>query len=84
MLNWKIICWSLGCWAAVSFVVCVAWGLLVPEALRMHEFLNQILPFFEWLTWWSFLLGLAESFLYGFYAGLVFVPMHNFFARRWA
>ena len=26
MLNWKIVCWSLGTWAAVSFTVCVGWG----------------------------------------------------------
>jgi uncharacterized protein DUF5676 len=83
MLNWKVVCWSLACWAAVSFVVCVLWGLVTPEALHMHAFLEQILPAFKWLTWWGFLLGLIESFLYGFYAGLVFVPIHNFFARRW-
>jgi len=27
--------------------------------------------------------GSIESFLYGAYAGLVFVPIHNFLARRW-
>ena len=83
MLNWKIICWSLGTWAAVSFVVCVVWGLVTPEALHMHAFLEQILPAFKWLTWWGFCLGLIESFLYGFYAGIVFVPIHNFFTKRW-
>lgn len=83
MLNWKIVCWSLGIWAAISFLVCVLWGLITPEALHMHAFLEQILPAFEWLTWWGFLLGLVESFLYGFYAGIVFVPVHNFFWRRW-
>lgn len=83
MLNLKIVGWSLGCWAAISFVVCVIWGLVTPEALHMHAFLEQILPAFKWLTWWGFLLGLVESFLYGFYAAIVFVPLHNFFARRW-
>ena len=28
-------------------------------------------------------LGLIESFLYGVYAGLVFVPIYNFLTRRW-
>jgi hypothetical protein len=28
-------------------------------------------------------LGLFESFLYGAYVGLVFVPIHNFLTRRW-
>ena len=35
------------------------------------------------LTFWGCCLGLLESFLYGAYAGLVFVPIHNFFARSW-
>ena len=83
-LDLKIVCWSLGTWAAVSFVICVLWGLVTPEALHMHAFLEQILPSFTWLTWWGFLLGLVESFLYGVYVGLVFVPIHNFFSRRFA
>jgi len=49
----------------------------------MHTFLESVLPGFEWLTWWGFLLGLIESFLYGVYAGLVFVPIYNFLYRRW-
>jgi hypothetical protein len=28
-------------------------------------------------------VGLVESFLYGAYAGLLFVPLHNLFYRRW-
>ena len=38
---------------------------------------------FKWLTWWGFELGLIESFLYGAYAGLVYVPLYNWFSRRW-
>ena len=83
MLNWKIVCWSLGLTSAFSFVICVLWGLVTPDALHMHMFLEQILPAFKWLTWWGFLLGLIESFLWGFYIGIVFVPIHNFLAKRW-
>lgn len=43
----------------------------------------MMLPAFEWLTLWGFLLGLAESFLYAAYAGLVFCPIYNFLHRRW-
>jgi len=46
----------------------------------MHAILEQLLPAFQWLTGWGFLLGLVESFLYGAYAGLVFVPLYNAFA----
>jgi len=83
ILNWKIVCWSLGIWAAVSFVVGVLWGLVTPAAVHMHIFLEQILPAFKSFTWWGFLLGLIESFLYGFYAGIVYVPIYNFFVKRW-
>jgi hypothetical protein len=45
----------------------------------MYEVWLKLLPGFTWLTWGSFFLGLAESFLYGIYFGLVFVPLYNFF-----
>ncbi len=83
MLKLKVVSWSLGLWASISFILCVAWGLVTPEGLHMHVFLEQILPGFKWLTWWGFLLGLVESFLFGGYAGLVFVPIYNAVNRRW-
>jgi hypothetical protein len=36
------------------------------------------------LTVGGFFLGLIESFLWGAYIGLVFVPIYNFFYRRWS
>jgi hypothetical protein len=42
-----------------------------------------VLPGFRWLTVGSFFLGLAETFLYGAYAGLVFTSIYNYFLRRW-
>ncbi len=83
MLKLKVVCLSAGLWAAVSFIVCVAWGLVTPESLHMHAFLELILPAFKWLTWWAFLLGLLESFVFGVYVGLVFVPIYNAVNRRW-
>ena len=82
MLNIKVVSWALATTTAISFVVCVAYGLATPETLHMHVFLEQVLPGFKWLTLQSFLIGLVESFLYGAYAGLVYVPVYNFFARR--
>jgi len=83
MLNIKAWLWTLGCWSAISFLVCVVWGLVTPEALHMHQVLESVLPGFRWLSLGSVLLGFIESFLYGAYAGLLFVPLHNFFWRRW-
>ena len=83
MLNTKVVAWALGIWAAISFVLCVIYGLVTPQSLRMSGFLEMVLPAFKWLTWWGFLLGLAESFLYGAYAGLVYCPIYNWLHRRW-
>ncbi len=84
MLNLKVVSWSLGIFAAISFVVCVVYGLVVPPSLHMTQALEAILPAFKWLTIGGFALGLVESFLYGAYAGLVFVPIHNALTRRWS
>lgn len=40
MLNIKIVAWALGLSGAVSFVVCVLWGLVTPQSVHMHEFLE--------------------------------------------
>lgn len=84
MLSWKVVSCSLGLSTAISFVLCVLWVLVTLESLHMHPFLEMVLPGFRWLSWPSFLLGLVESFLWGFYAGIVFVPIHNALKRRWA
>jgi 2TM family of unknown function (DUF5676) len=84
MLNLKVVTWALALFGAVSFVVCVLYGLIVPEPLHMASFLEAVLPGFRWLTLGGFLIGLVESFLYGAYAGLVFVPIYNMLARRWS
>lgn len=81
-LNWKVMTWSLGVFAAITFVVCVVYGLLVPKAFHMVQLLEIVLPGFRWLTVGSFFFGLVESFLYGAYAGLVFTPIYNFILRR--
>jgi hypothetical protein len=83
MLNLKVVTSTLGISTAFTFVFCVAYGLAVPESLHMHVFLEQVLPGFKWLSWSAFAIGLVESFLYGVYAGLVYVPIYNFLQRRW-
>lgn len=84
MLSVKIVSWSLGLFTAVSFVFCVLYGLLVPERLHgMSAFLEMMLPAFRWLTFGGFILGFVESFLYGVYIGVVFVPIYNFINRKW-
>ena len=66
---------------AITFALCVAFGLLFPAA-AMYPLWQKLLPGFEWGNWQSFLLGLIESYYYGWYFALVWVPLYNFFARR--
>lgn len=83
MLDTKVVTWALASFATVSYLVCLIYGLIVPESLQMSGFLEQVLPGFEWLTARGFAIGLVESFLYGAYVGLVFTPLYNGFHKLW-
>lgn len=48
----------------------------------MHGFLEMVLPAFKWLSVGSFVVGLVESFLFGVYVGIVYVPISNYFTNR--
>jgi P-type Cu+ transporter len=37
---------------------------------------------FEWLTSTGFLIGLIESYAYGWFFALVWVSLYHFFAKR--
>ena len=47
-------------------------------------FLEQLLPVYKQLSGVGFHIGLIESFLYGAFAGLVYVPVYNFLNRNFA
>ena len=83
LLNIRVVSWSLGIFLSISYILCVLYGLVVPQKLHgMSVFLEAVLPAFKWLTFGGFLLGLIESFLYGVYIGVVFVPIYNFIGRK--
>lgn len=72
---------SLSLLLAISYVLCIALGLVWWDA-GLHEPWLQFLPGFTWLSWGSFLLGLVEVLAYGWYIALVFTPLFNFFSAR--
>ncbi|TXL73215.1 hypothetical protein FHP25_22110 [Vineibacter terrae] len=74
---------ALGLFLVISYVGCVLFYLLFPQAVLNHAVLALFLPGFNLLSWPSFLLGLAESFGYGWYVALVFAPLYNFLVSRW-
>lgn len=83
MLNTKLITWTLSLFTSISYLLCVAYGLVTPDSVHMHQFLEIVLPAFEWISLGSFLLGLVESFLWGAYIGIVFSLIYNALYRRW-
>jgi len=72
---------SLGSFLAISFLLCVALGLVVPDA-GMHKPWLQFFPGFEWLTWRGVLIGLVWTQLYAWYVALLLGSLFNVFAAR--
>ncbi|MFV1993141.1 MAG: DUF5676 family membrane protein [Acidiferrobacterales bacterium] len=66
---------------AISFTLCVIFDLIFPEQ-AMFKAWRDFLPGFDWLSWPSFFLGLLESYGYGWYAALIWVPIYNFVVAR--
>lgn len=82
MLDTKRLAWTLGLFGVVTFLVCIAYGLIAPASLHMTPMLEQMLPGFRWLTLSGFLIGVIEAFLYGAYTGLVVSWIYNGLGRR--
>ena len=61
----------------MSFTICVLGGVLVPGHPIRHQRLELLLLGFTWISLGSFVLGLAESLLYGVYAAAVLVVVPN-------
>lgn len=80
-LNTKVVALSLGALLAVIYVLCVLFDLVWP-VYEMRRAWSLLLPGFTWLTPLSFLLGLAESFIWGLLLGIIFVPIYNYFSDR--
>ena len=66
---------------AITFAICVGFDLLFPEH-AMYQAWQKLLPGFEWLSWESFVLGLVESYGYGWYFALIWVPLYNVISTR--
>ena len=72
---------SLSAFFAISFLACIALGVVVPDG-GMHKPWLQFLPGFEWLTWRGVLIGLVWTQVYGWYTALVFGSLFNLFSAR--
>lgn len=84
MLNVKVLTGSLAAAGAITFTLCVLYGLVAPPEYHAADLLERILPGFRWLTLGGFAIGLVEATLYGAYHGLLIGWLYNAFHRRWA
>jgi hypothetical protein len=84
MLNWKVVTKSLSSFAAISFVLCVGYGLVALPVLHAGWLLEALLPGFKWLSVGSFVLGLIESALYGAWAGALYSISRVMTCSNWS
>ena len=66
---------------AVTFTVCVIFDLIFPDH-AMYKSWIQLLPGFQWISWQSYFLGLVETYVYGWYFALIWVPLYNFIGSK--
>ncbi len=73
--------WSIGLFLAITFALCVAFDLVFPS-VAMNEAWLPLLPGVNWISISGFLLGLVETFIYGWFIALIFAPLFNILARK--
>lgn len=66
---------------AIAFVLCVGFDLAFPQ-MAMYRSWQALLPGFTWISWSSVLLGVVESYGYGWFLALIWVPLYNVFNAR--
>ncbi len=66
---------------AISFTLCVISDLMFPQH-QMYPVWQRLLPGFVWISWGYFFLGLVESYAWGWYFTLIWVPLYNVIAAR--
>lgn len=71
---------SLGSFLSLTFTLCVFFDLTIPS-MAMHEAWMMLLPGFIWISWTSFMIGFAESFVYGMYVAFVLGSIFNIAVR---
>lgn len=82
-LNYRVVAFTLFVLLVVSYVLCVAGGLLF--AWTMYQVWMPLLPGFTWpLTVQGLLVGLLWLVGYSLYGAALLVLPYNYFVRRFA
>ncbi len=74
---------TLSTFFAVTYVLCILAALLL-QAPGMRMAFEAVIPGFVWLDATSVLFGLLWSAALGWYVAILFVPIRNYFFRRFA
>jgi ammonia channel protein AmtB len=82
MLNVRVTTSATTVFAALSYLLCVAYGLLIPSSVNMHQLLQIVLPGFVWISPSAFFVGLVWAVAWGVYLGGGFVLTYNTL-HRW-
>ena len=77
MLNVRITTSATTVFATLSYLLCVAYGLLLPSSVNMHQLLEIVLPGFVWISFRAFIVGLIWALAWGAYIGGGFVLTYN-------
>lgn len=70
---------SLGSFCVLAFVQFLIWDRALAGHAQIYEIARVVLPGFDSHTIRGVLLGIMDSFLWGAYAALLFVPIHNYY-----
>jgi hypothetical protein len=73
---------TLSAFVAITYVLCIVYGLLFPDQGFHRTLMPMLLPGFAWLTWPAFFIGLAWVIAFGWYVAAVFAPLFNYFVGR--
>ena len=73
---------TLSAFFTITYVLCIVYGLVLPDQGFHRTLMPMLLPGFAWLTWPAYFIGLAWSVAFGWYVAAVFTPLYNFFAAR--
>ena len=66
---------------SISFAVCVGFNLLFPEHAMLKAW-QGLLPGLQQISFGSFLLGVVETYVFGWYIALIWVPIYNVVTLR--
>lgn len=73
--------WSLGIFFAITYTICVVFDIVFPGQ-SMTGLWDPLLPWVDGISPGGYVLGIAETLLYGWFVALIFGPLFNFFAGR--